>query len=103
MDGLKKDTVFYPKFFAFRQTQNGNVKFNLVILFVFSIFLLGDTLKIASMNAASIVAMLMAGIFLLVGFTKGHLSLQRYPLQKPLFLLLLWAVISLLISKIDPS
>ena len=105
MDGLKKRATFYPNFFALRRTQNGSVKFNLVLLFVFSIFLLSndETFKIASMNASSIVAMLMVLVFLLDGFGRGRFVLQRHSFQKPLLLLFLWALISLLISKIDPS
>ena len=82
-----------------------DIKFGLVILFVLSIFLLStdDTLKIASMNASSIVSILMIVVFIFNSLAKGRLALKSHPIQKPLYLFLLWAMISLLIAKIDTS
>lgn len=93
------------KILQFRSPINCNLKTIVLILFVFSTFIISndDTFKIASMNASSIVSMLMVGAFILEGFVKGQLVLQKYPLQKPLFLLFLWALVSLLISKIGFS
>jgi len=88
-----------------QESKKTGIAFGLVLLFVFSTFLLStdDTLKIYSMNASSIVSMLMVVVFLLDGFAKGKFVLKRHPVQKALYLLFLWAAISLLISKIDPS
>jgi len=89
----------------YQKSKKSGILFSLVILFVASTFLLstGDTLKIVSINASSIVSMLMVVVFLLDGSVKGKFALKRHPLQKTLLLLFLWAVISLLIAKIDPS
>lgn len=87
------------------KSQKMSIKFGLVICFVLSTFLLSndDTLKIASMNASSLVTMLMVCVFLLDGFIKGKFILLKHYIQWPLFLIFAWGLISLLISKIDPS
>lgn len=82
-----------------------DIKFIFVILFICSVFLISndDTLKIASMNASSLVSILMVSIYTIDSFVRGKFVLQKHPIQNPLFLLFIWAVISFLISKIDPS
>lgn len=79
--------------------------FKLVVLFVFSVFLLssGDTLKIASVNASSLVSILMVAVFLFNGLLGRRFVLKSHPLQLPLALLFSWALISLLITGIVPS
>ncbi len=82
-----------------------DLKFYTVIPFVFSVFLIStdDTLKIASMNVSSIVAILMINIFFMDVLLKGRFTLQKHPVRKYLCLLLLSAAISLLASKFDTS
>ena len=89
----------------YQRSNKAGIVFGLVVLFVASTFLLStdDSLKIVSMNASSIVSMLMVVVFLLNVFVKGTFVFKRNLLQKPLLFLFLCAGLSLLISKIDPS
>lgn len=85
--------------------RSGKSGFALIILFVFSIFLVSnfDTFKFLSINYSSIVSMLMLIYFIIDGFVRKKLVLHKHPTQNILFFLFIWASISLLIAKMFPS
>lgn len=77
-----------------------DIRFKVVIFFVFSIFI-ASAIRIADfINVSAIISMIMLIIFLSDGLLKNKFVFLRYPLQKPLFLLFFWAIFSLLITKI---
>src|SRR3972149_3220795 len=83
-------------------TQTSTLDLKVIILFLFSIVLV-SSITVASMQTSAMVAMLMVVVFILNGFIKGKFILTQHPVQKPLFLLLLWALVSLLLSELLTS
>ncbi|MFQ5736844.1 MAG: O-antigen ligase family protein [Thermodesulfobacteriota bacterium] len=84
---------------------SGGLRAGLVLVFVLSVFLMtnDNTLKLSSVHLSSLVSLLMLGFFIVEGLVRRELTLVRHPLQAPLFLLLLWALATLLISWLSPS
>ncbi len=82
--------------------QTSTLDLKLIILFLFSIVLV-SSITVASMTTSAMVAMLMVVLFILNGFIKGKFILIQHPVQKPLLLLLLWALVSLLLSELLTS
>ncbi len=82
----------------------GGLGFTAVTAFTVSAFIVSNdnSLKVASIGISSIISVFMLLAFLLDGMHKGRFALKTHLIQKPLFLLFFWAVISLLIAHIDP-
>ncbi|MBI1911106.1 MAG: O-antigen ligase family protein [Deltaproteobacteria bacterium] len=78
------------------------IEFNLIILFVISVFLV-SYIRINMITTASLVAILMCVVFVMNSLLKGRFSIVSHPVQKGMLALFFWVMISLLISKLDPS
>ncbi|MDO8303080.1 MAG: hypothetical protein Q7T18_07555 [Sedimentisphaerales bacterium] len=88
-----------------RSTVGTGLRCQATLLFVVSVFFLSsdNTLKLFSVQASSLVAIGMLYIFVIEGLVTGRFRLKSHPLQGPLFLLLIWALLSLVLSWMDPS
>src|SRR3990172_3679426 len=82
-----------------------SARFLSAVLFALSAFIMSNdnSLKIASVSVSSFATFIMIAVFLADSLGKGDFILKTHPLQRPLFLIFLWAGASLLIALIMPS
>lgn len=98
---LYRGTLLEPLIGAFRISPS----FALALVFVASVFVFSNdnALKIGSISASSLAAVIMLAVSIAEALAKGSFDLRPHPLQAPLFLILLWASISLLLTSLIPS
>ena len=93
--------IYQPNISLYDREKPSSINIKLVILFVFSILAQG-VIKVGSIQNSAIVSMLMVSFFVLAFLKAGRFIYVKHPIRKPLFLLLFWSGLSLIIVEIYP-
>ena len=99
--GRFQGTLFYPLTGASR----ANPRFALTLVFIASAFVMSNdnALKLGSISAASLTSVAMLAVSIVEALAKGSFDPKPHPLQAPLFLIFIWASISLMLSSLIPG
>lgn len=96
-----RGTIFYPLI----SVASVKPRFILALVFIASVFVVSNdnALKIGSISASSLAAVIMLAVSIAETLARGSFDLKPHPMQAPLFLIFIWASISLILTNLIPS